>query len=169
MKNTLFLIITLFTVSLVSAQNTPEIIFNENKEVILNGEKIDKTSDLEKVTSLLGEPVLYKEYPTGKMTYHYTDLGIAMHFYKDNLIFIGANFNWDGDKTFPETTYTGKLSIDSIEFDMNTTNEILSEIKVIDLVSLMPGMYMTDPNKEKTIVVVGFKDEKLTQIGFQFQ
>ncbi len=169
MKNKLFLIITLFAVTLTFAQNTSEIGFNEKKEVLLNGQIVDTTTDLETIKSLLGEPTLYKEYPTGKVNYQYPELGIAIHLVNGKLTFIGANFNWDGDKTFPEASYTGKFSIGDTTIDMNSTPEVVSKIEVITLTPTFMGMYMTNPKENKTVVIMAFKDEKVTQVGFEFQ
>ena len=168
MKKTLILFAAIFSLNFSFAQEKTKINFNEKKEVIINGEKIDKKTDLSKIKSILGEPEVYKEYPTGKINYHYPKLGISVHLVKDKLLFIGANFNWDGDKNFPETSYSGEFIIDNVSFNISSTESKLSEIKIVDIKCIMAGMCMTNPKEEPTSIIVGFKENKLTQIGFEF-
>lgn len=169
MKKTVILLVAIFMVSLGFAQDQVIISYTKEKSVLLNDQKIDHTTNLETIKSILGEPVVYKKYPTGKVNYHYPDLGLSIHFVNDNLLFVGANYNWDGDKTFPESTFTGKLEIGEVQFDKNTGEDILSEIKVVEIKCVMPGLCATNPKTEKnTLIIVGFEEEKVTQVGFEF-
>ncbi|MFK7781464.1 hypothetical protein [Psychroserpens sp.] len=168
MKKSIVLLITIFSINIGLAQKDVEIIYSHEKEVFLNEQKLDKDTNLETIKSILGEPVIYKEHVTGKVNYHYPDLGISIHFVNNNLLFIGANFNWDGDKNFPETTFTGKFEIDNVKFDKDSKNAILSDIKIVDIKCIMPEICMTNPKKEKDIIIVGFKDGNLTQVGIEF-
>ena len=166
-KNTILLLaISLLTFGF--SQNEIEISYTQEKTVLLNGQKIDNQTDFETIKSILGEPVIYKEFPSGKVNYHYPELGLAVHSINGKLLFIGANYNWDGDKNFPETTFTGKLNIDNVHFDKSSTNSKLSEIKIVEINCIMPEICMTNPKEEKDIIVIGFKDNNLTQIGFEF-
>jgi hypothetical protein len=170
MKKAIILLVTLLSVNLCFTQEKEvHITYTNKKEVILNGNKINKKTTIKAIKENLGTPILYKEYPSGKVKYHYPDLGISVEFTNDKLSFIGANFNWDGDKAFPETTFVGLLEIGSIKFDKNSNNSTLSEVKIVEIKCLFPSMCMTDPNKEKNSIIIGFKDNKLTQIGFGFK
>ncbi|MFK7834004.1 MAG: hypothetical protein AB8B52_12050 [Winogradskyella sp.] len=166
------IILTLVIISFFNssfAQNDIEINYSNDKDVLLNGQILTKDTNLETITSILGEPIIYKTYVTGKINYHYPKLGLSVHFVNENLLFIGANYNWDGDKNFPETTFTGKMKIGEVSFDVDSKSSQLSEIKVVKITCLMPELCMSNPKEEKEAIIIGFKDEKLTQIGIEFK
>ena len=169
MKKTLFIVICIIFANSILAQNNIDIEFTENKEVFLNNKKLSNTTTIEDIKELIGEPIIYKEYVTGKVNYHYKDLGLSIHTVNDKLAFIGLNFNWDGDKTFPDTTYSGSFKIGDLAVDAKTDLSIIDKIKFIELVPIMPNkFYMSNPKKEKTPAIVGFKDKIITQFGFEF-
>ncbi|UII20708.1 DUF7738 domain-containing protein [Fulvivirga ligni] len=150
------------------AQDDVKIEFTENKEVLLNETAVDKTTTLKEITEILGEATLIKDFPTGKAFYQYPETGLALQFVDNQLLFIGANYNWDGDENFPETTYEGTLSIDGITFKADSKEEVLTDIEAVEIKCVIPGMCVTDPKKEKTNIIIGFKDGKVTQVGFEF-
>ena len=170
MKKVIILLIVTLSINFSFAQEKQvEITYNKKKEVLLNGKKINKKTTLETIKENLGTPVIYKEHTSGKINYHYPDLGISVHIVNNKLSFIGVNFNWDGDKSFPETTFIGKLEIDGVQFNKSSTNATLSEITIVEIKCLFPSMCMTDPKLEKNSIIIGFKDDKLTQVGFGFK
>lgn len=168
MKKSLLLLLTVFMINLCYAQDDIDIKFNQDKEVLLNGTVIGNTTDFETIKSMLGTPIISKEFPSGKAVYHYEDLGIMVQIYQDKLVFFGVNFNWDGDETFPETTFTGSFEIDGTTIDETSDSSILEEIKVVEIKCMIPSMCMTNPNKEKTNILLGFEENIITQVGFEF-
>lgn len=170
MKKTLLIISILFLSNLVYSQSDVQIEFVDETTVLLNKIKIDKQTHFDKIKEILGKPVIYKKYLTGKTNYHYKDLGISIHTFDNKLIFIGVNYNWDGDKTFPETTYTGNLKIDGIEFEKNSNDKITAELKNLEFLTVMPGFLISKPktDKKNIFAILGFKDSLVTQVGFEF-
>ena len=168
MKNILFIIITFSCVNLTLAQTSIEIEFTKNKEVVLNNTKLNAETSLEDIKKILGTPIIYKSYRSGKINYQYNELGISFHTIKDKLSFIGLNFNWDGDKNFPETAYSGTFKIDDLSIDKNSDNSIIDKIKFVDIKCVVPNLCMSNPEVESTPIVIGFKDDLVTQIGFEF-
>ncbi len=168
MRNfTLLLAFALFS-PLLRAQSAPEIIFNEKKEVWLNGKMIDHGTTMEELTALLGEAEVHKEYPTGKLNYHYPDLGMAVHIVNGQLLYLGMNFNWDGDERFPEERFTGKLSMGKVVINAETSPEVIEELTVVEIFCPIPEMCMTKDREAQTPIMLGFKEGKITQIGFEF-
>ncbi|WP_040281259.1 DUF7738 domain-containing protein [Psychroserpens damuponensis] len=168
MKNTLIIIMAIACFNVISAQKDVNIEFTTDKNVILNGTTLTTETSVEDIKTILGTPTVYKSYSSGKTNYHYNDLGIAFHTVKDKLLFIGVNFNWDGDKTFPENSYTGTFKIDDLLIDKTSGNSIIDNIKMVDVIAIMPNLYMSNPKVESTPMIIGFKDDVVTQIGFEF-
>ena len=169
MKKTLLISAFLLFVTLIQAQEVNLEFLNETN-VLLNGVKLDPTTTLDDIINVLGEPVVYKAYPTGKTNYHYESLGISVHAVDGQLLFIGANFNWDGDVNFPESSFTGLISIDGVSFDKKSNEATIKKIENLEFISMMPGFYISKPLNEtkKAFAVVGFKDDLVTQVGFEF-
>lgn len=166
--NKFFLFTGLFLFTLMSfGSSKVSIRFTNEKELFLNDIKLSPKTKFKEVVAELGEPKLIKEYPTGKKVYHYESEGIAVHTVEDKLLFIGVNYNWDGDKKFPESTYKGDLSIGDVVFNKESKDEIVSEITVVKIDCLMPGLCMTNPKEEKTFIVLGFENNMVTQVGFE--
>lgn len=174
MKKNLFIIaftlISSLLVAQIVAQNDVKIEFINETNVTLNDLKIDKNTTFEEIKEILGEPEIYKEYLTGKIIYHYVDNGITLQTVNGKLLLLGFNYNWDGDKTFPESTYTGKLLIEGVQFDNNSNQKKLDEIKKTEFLELIPGFIISKPktDKKKIFIALGFKNDKVTQIGFEF-
>ncbi len=171
MKSRLFVLFCVLCSGFLFAQNKEVALsFVNEEQVLLNGKEINKNTSIATINAILGEPVVYKKYMSGKTIYHYVDLGIAVNTYEDKLAFIGANYNWDGDKTFPNTTYTGTLSIDGIAFDKTSTEAALEKIENLEFLIIMKGFYISKPKTatKKNMIAIGFKDEVVTQIGVEF-
>jgi len=168
MKNRIIIIIALAFLNVISAQTVVDMEFTKDKVVIINGKALGPNTSFDEVKEILGTPVVYKSYPTGKTNYHYEELGISLHTVDDKLLFIGLNFNWDGDKTFPQTPYTGTFKFGDITIDKTSDNSLIDKIEMVKLISVMPGLYMSNPKEESTPVIIGFKDNLVTQIGFEF-
>lgn len=165
----LFLLLLLVTFSSTVFAQTTSIEFTKDKTLVLNEVTLTKATTMDDINSLLGTPEVYKEYLSGKTNYHYKDLGISVHTVDGHLLFIGANFNWDGDKTFPETAYKGSFKIDGVSFNQESTEEEMKEISNVELLGMMPGLFMSNPKVEPIAMIIGFKEDRVTQIGFEIQ
>jgi len=168
MKNRIIIIIALAFFNVITAQTVVDMEFTKDKVVILNGKTLGPNTSFDEVKEILGTPVVYKSYPTDKTNYHYEELGISFHTVDDKLLFIGLNFNWDGDKTFPETSYSGTFKIDDLSIDKDSDHSIVDKIEMVKLVTIMPNFYMSNPKVESTPIILGFKNNVVTQIGFEF-
>jgi hypothetical protein len=166
MKKLLILVLTL-TSTLFFAQEKPNVEFNNKSELLVNGQLVNNQTSYTKIVELLGKPELIKEHKSGKKTYSYPQTGIALSTFNDKLSMLGFNFNWDGDKNFPNTTFTGKLTVGKTLLDVNTTKEFLKSNAFLTFDNLFMELFAAATNK--TIVMVGFKNEKITQLGFEFK
>lgn len=150
------------------AQDNVKLVYNQDFSVTLNGTSIDNSTTYEEIVSLLGEPEIYKEYATGKTNYHYKEQGMVVHTVAGKLLTIGVNYNWDGDENFPNTTFNGELNIGKTNMDQNTKESIVGELKSFEIECLLPGMCMNNPRKVKNPILLGFKDELITQVSIEF-
>lgn len=149
-------------------QETIEVVYTEDYTVTLNGTPIDNSTTYQSIEELLGEPEVYKEYPTGKTNYRYTDLGLVFHTVDGNLLTLAFNFNWDGDKNFPNTSFEGVLKIGDSIIDTKTKESIVDSLGSLEIECIMPGMCMNNPRKIKNPILLGFKDELITQVSIEF-
>ncbi|WP_290701334.1 hypothetical protein [Lacinutrix sp.] len=168
MKKILFTIFTLFLFNAAFSQEIIKIEFTKDKELLINSLILSKLTTISELNKILGEPTIYKFYRSGKINYHFKEKGITVQTFDNKLIFIGLNFNWDGDATFPQTSYTGTFNIADLYVDKNSSNSIIENIKVVEIKCILPTLCMSDPKKESTPIIIGFKNDLVTQIGFQF-
>lgn len=168
MKNILFILLAFASVNLAVAQKNIEIEFTKDKEVIVNNTKLSKESSFQDIKELLGEPTIYKNFRSGKINYHYENLGIAFHTINNKLVFFGINFNWDGDESFPEKEYNGTFKIDDLSINKESKKSIIDTIKIVELKCIVPSLCVSNPEIEKTPIIIGFNNSLITQIGFEF-
>lgn len=166
MKHFSTLLILLLPTALM-AQNV-EIVYNQDYTATLNGTSVDNMTSYEEIVSLLGEPEIYKEYPSGKTNFHYKELGVVVHTVNGKLLTLGVNYNWDGDENFPNTTFKGNLKIGQESIDHKTKEEIVSELNMFEIECVLPGMCMNNPRKVKNPILLGFKDQLITQVSIEF-
>lgn len=163
----LLLIVLVLTSTLIFAQDKPTIDFNSKSELLVNGQLVNNQTTYTKIVDLLGKPELIKENKSGKKTYSYPQTGIAFSTFNDKLSMLGFNFNWDGDKNFPNTTFTGKLTIGKTLLDVNTTKEFMKNNAFLTFEPAFMETYFAVSSN--AVIMVGFKNEKITQIGFEFK
>ncbi|PRX56657.1 hypothetical protein [Flagellimonas meridianipacifica] len=149
-------------------QETIEVVYNQDYSVTLNGISIDHSTTYQNLVEILGEPEVYKVYPTGKVNYRYTDLGLVFHTVDGNLLTLAFNFNWDGDKNFPNTSFEGVLKIGDNTINAKTTESIVDDLERFEIKCLMAGMCMNNPRKIKNPILLGFKNDLITQVSIEF-
>ncbi|MGB1031329.1 MAG: hypothetical protein ACPGWM_01880 [Flavobacteriales bacterium] len=146
-----------------------EIDYKSGKEVQLNGTTINNTTSFDDVVKMCGEePTLYKEYSSGKVVYHFENLGLVIHTLNNQLIALGVNFNWDGDENFPEKTFEGSLMIGKKVIKVDAKEGVVNELSEFDINCVIPGMCMNNPKTNKNPILLGFKDELITQVLIEF-
>ena len=168
MRNFLVLLLLCFSANLCLGQKDITVIYNHDYSVTINGISIDKSTTYQEMVELLGEPEVYKEYRTGKTNYHYKELGLVIHTVDGKLLTLAFNFNWDGDKNFPNSTFIGGLTIGDKEIDKNTTADIVDELKSLGIECYIPRMCMNNPKTVKNPIILGFKDDLITQVSIEF-
>ena len=162
------LVLCLLVSTSLFAQKEQSIIVNEKYELVVNGKTITKETTFEQIQQVLGKAKLLKDYPTGKKAYVYPELGLALHTYNDKVIMVGANLNWDGDEKFPEKSYEGALSVGTVKLDKSNNRRIMDEIKMFEFKEMFGGLYLGKGANDALMIMVGFENGKITQIGFNF-
>lgn len=165
----LFLTTIFALTSLVSfSQKGPIAIhLNEDSELYINDIKIDENTNHKKLKSILGEPSSTKEYPTGKKRFKYDDLGLTLNTYNKQIIFVGANLNWDGDDNFPETSFPGVVKIENHRFSKSDTKAFIPKILVHNISCPLEELCFAKNEAKNLTVIIGFKNDKITQVGFE--
>lgn len=166
MKKLILLLLITFSTS-IYAQDVLRFEINKNSEFRINGNIVNNQTTFAKVVELLGQPELIKESKSGVKSYAYVKYGIVFKVNHDKLTMIGFNYNWDGDKNFPNTSFTGVLAVGNVQLDANTNKDFMKKNEFITFESLYLGLYAA--KLKDTMIMVGFKDEKITQIGFEFK
>jgi hypothetical protein len=157
-----------FTSAFSFGQTPVTIEYKSGDSVLVNGNLVSHTTTYAEIVRILGEPVIYKEYTTGKTVYHYVESGIILHTVNGKLLAIGVNYNWDGDKNFPETTFRGNLKIGTLDLNHLSKPEIVNEMKHLGIICVLPGMCMNNPKTVKNPILLGFKDNLITQVSIEF-
>jgi hypothetical protein len=166
MKKTILTLLLTFS-SFVFAQEKPTIEFSSSAKLTINGQMVNNQTSIETIIQLLGTPQLVKEHKSGKKTYVYPELGLAVQTFNDKLLMIGANYNWDGDKNFPNKTFTGKFTVGKTVLDTNTTKDFINSNSFLKFENLFLDLYVAGATN--AAVMVGFKDNKITQLGVEFK
>jgi len=165
MKKLILLLLIAFSTSFY-AQNA-RVEFNKNSELFVNAQMINNQTTFAKIVELLGQPELVKESKSGVKSYTYSNQGIAFKTLNDKLTMIGFNYNWDGDKNFPSTSFTGVAAIGNVQLDLNTTKEFMKKNEFLTFDNLFLDLFAA--KSKNTVIMVGFKDNKITQLGFEFK
>ena len=166
MKKLILLLLITFSTSFY-AQNA-RVEFNKNSELRVNSQIINNQTTFAKIVELLGQPELVKESKSGVKSYSYSNQGIALKVYNDKLTMIGFNYNWDGDKNFPSTSFTGVVAIGNVQLDNNTNKDFMKKIDFLTFDNLMLELFAAKTSKN-AVIMVGFKNDKITQLGFEFK
>jgi hypothetical protein len=166
MKKIIFLLLTVFS-TFFYAQENPRIEFNSKSELLVNNQLINNQTSFSKIVELLGTPELIKEHKSGKKSYMYPKLGMALNTYNEKLTMLGLNYNWDGDKNFPNTSFTGVLVIGKTQIDTNTKKDFMKSNSFLTFDNLFLELFAAKTKNNS--IIVGFKENKITQLGFEFK
>ncbi|MFZ6053048.1 DUF7738 domain-containing protein [Halocola ammonii] len=161
------LLFSLITIICFGQENI-KIFYSEDYSVELNGVSVNNETTYQEIVEMLGQPEIYKEYSTGKINYRYPELGLVFHTVNGKLLTLAMNFNWDGDKNFPNTTFEGVLKIGETTINKETTESIINQLESFKIKCIMAGMCMNNPKEIKNPILLGFKDESITQVCIEF-
>jgi hypothetical protein len=162
----LICLITLTANCAVGQTNTLEINYSGSAELIMNKQKIDGKTSVDKVIENLGDPSKIVDYPSGEKSYFYEEFGIVFFTVKGLIKGLGINYNWDGDKKFPEQAFKGKLKLGEAEINNETVSESIAGIESVKFTCPIPMICASKDQQAKINCIVGFKDKKLTQVTF---
>ena len=133
---------------------------------MLSGARLSEKAGASELTKCLGSPTREKTYPSGEASLFHEAQGLVLWTAGGELRGVGLNFNWDGDKKFPETSFTGGLMIGDLKVDRNTTFAQLQSLKGNGITCMDDSMCAGGTASDK--VVVGFEKNLITQISFLF-
>lgn len=160
------LLIFLFTLTPLTAQNEVAITFDSNKVLRLNDLQISDNTTYDAIKDILGVAQQAIEKRDGGVVYIY-DNGLSIDVISSMVISMSINFNWDGDTNVSETSFTGTFLANNIEITRDTGEREVQNIQGLELMCPFQGMCMSqDKTPGKTKVIVAFEDSKITQFGF---
>ncbi|MBL7790244.1 MAG: hypothetical protein JNL75_10490 [Chitinophagales bacterium] len=155
------------TANYVAGQtSTIDIEYSDLAELTINTKKIDGKTNVNALIENLGKPSKIEDYPSGEKSYFYEEFGIVFFTSKGQIKELGINYNWDGDKKFPEQAFKGTLKIGGTEITGETVSESIAGIESIKFVCPMPMICASENQNVKTNCLIAFKDKKLTQVTF---
>lgn len=157
--------ILLLIAAVVSAQPAPVITVTSEDSIWLNKLLLTPAVNQVQVVNELGKPSRIVEKP-GELNLYYDDLGILVALKEGKFAAIAANFNWDGDKHFPEKSYTGRLMIGKMEITRTTTKEELEKNLVIKVVCPIPNICASSNKAANVKALAGFENNAITQLTF---
>lgn len=150
-----------------TAQTSSEIKYADSSSLFINGLLLNNATTFKKITEKLGEPDKKVDYPNSQSSYFYEDKGLLIMVKDSTVKGIGVNFNWDGDKKFPQKTYTGTLAIGELSITRDTKIENIIALKKIEMGCPMSILCASKSRAAKVQCTVAFDENKLlTQIIF---
>jgi hypothetical protein len=163
------LLLVMISVTFAAAQKTVTITCANPGALMINDIKLDGTNPVRQLTVALGTPDKIETFKSGEEGYFYEESGFVF-FTKDSIIkALGVNFTWDGDKKFPEKSFTGILSLGELAITRETKMEAIAAIKDISFVCPIPFMCASSDKAVMPQCSVAFKDGMLTQVVFLFR
>jgi hypothetical protein len=164
-KKSLFILLVSIS-CFCSAQKKVEINFSDSSTLILNEIVLTKNSDVRDIIANIGEPSKIVGNPNGERDFFYEEYGLLL-ITKDTLLTgLGINFNWDGDRKFPITSFTGRLKIGELSISKETKREEISSIKLIGFGCPIDILCASKSRKARVKCTLGFDSGSLSQIVF---
>lgn len=126
-KMTILLFLTFIAVS-SNAQTAPALELIDSASFTINKIPLVKNMHINQAVRLLGKPSRTVDYRNKEKSFFYDADGLVI-FCQDSIIKgLGINFNWDGDKKFPENSFTGVLKIGGTTITRETNQEAIKNI-----------------------------------------
>ncbi len=162
----------IFSASITSifAQTTLDISMPDDKKLLVNGSEINPKTNFANVKALFGEVSSEKEKGGGK-EYMFESSGVIVSTNADGSVKgIGININWDGDKNFPKTAFSGTLAIGGTPVTAALKSEELAKFKGVEFACPFPLLCASKDNKAPVRSMIGFSSKNvLTQVIFIMQ
>jgi hypothetical protein len=165
-KRTFFTIFAIAITGFCNAQNTIEINYSDTSTLLLNKLVLNDNMNIQDITSTIGEPGKIVDYPNGEKSYFYENTGFVIFTKNKKVKGIGINYNWDGDKKFPEKSFTGNVKLGELPISKTTKKEDLLSIKSTPFGCPINILCVSQKRNAKIQCSVAFKDNSLTQIVF---
>jgi hypothetical protein len=162
-----FTLILCFAFHITFCQSNLEIKFNEKSETVtVAGLTLDSNVTNDQVIEAMGKPSKQVDYPSGEVSLFYEEKGVVFFTMKNTVAGLGINFNSDGDKKFPATSFNGQLKIGSSEITKESKQNDVLGIKEVAFVCPYALMCACSKRDSKTIATIAFKNGALTQVSF---
>ena len=148
------------------------IVDSKNKKVQIGGYVLAKDSTPASIIAFFGKPSRIETSSSGvERTYAYDEIGLSFAIDPSGKTIeaIIVNYNWDGDKKAAKSAYKGKLKMDTYTItELTSSTDINNNTNIKNIVCIGEIMCMTPPGKSDLVVLIGYQDKKMTQIGFGF-
>jgi hypothetical protein len=151
--------------SLAFAQN-PTIKLIAGDKLSVNDVMIQGKIKPEALEKTLGQPTQKLTSRSGEVSYRYDELGVVFFVQENMVAGFGINFNWDGDKNYPEKSFTGVFKAGDKEITKDSKQADFTAIKVTEMVCPFPLMCASKDRTSPVKTTAAFKDEKVTQVVF---
>lgn len=165
-KRIFFTIFAIAITGFCNAQNTIEINYSDSSTLILNKLQLNDNMNIQDITNTIGEPSKTVDYPNDEKSYFYENIGFVIFTKNQKVKGIGINYNWDGDKKFPEKSFTGNAKLGELPISKATKKEDLLSIKSTPFACPIDIICATKKRNAKIQCTVAFKDNSLTQVAF---
>lgn len=142
------------------------INYSGSAKLTVNEIPLDGKTKIEDLITKIGQPSQKKDYQYGETSYVYDEIGVVFSIKSGLVKGLAINFNWDGDKKFPEKSFIGTLKIGERAITKETDNKSLLTIKSIEFLCPISIMCVSKDKNAPINCVAGFNEDKLTQIGF---
>lgn len=171
MKNFCILLLMLvFSTAARAAQSDSVVIDSKNKKIQIGSFILAKDSSPATIKKYFGTPSRIETSSSGvERTYAYDDMGISFAIDPSGKVIeaVMINYNWDGDKKAAKSAFKGKLTMDTYSItELTSSSDININTKVNNIMCVGDFMCMTPPGKSNIAILIGYKDKKITQIGF---
>lgn len=172
MKNTILLLLLLFSTTSF-AQNAESIKIDVLKEEIIIGKlKLTKDTDIDAVIKVLGKAERIKKTGEHDRVFAYDSKGIAFNVKaggSKKLESVTLTYTYDGDENVAKEKYTGELFIDKVAITEKTTTTEINEKTNVKL-RCMGTLCMVDPKGKGLLVLLGTtENNEILQIAFGFK
>jgi hypothetical protein len=165
------ILITLLTMTVwyCDAQTPLEINFPDSSTLTVNKIKLTENMNISNILNLFGKPTRILEYRNSEKSFFYDNDGFIIMTQDSIMKGLGINYNWDGDKKFPEKTFTGVLTMGEVNISKETKKENIDKLKAIGFVCPVDIMCASKSKFAKIKCMVAFKSNLMTQLVFLFK
>ena len=165
-KTILYLIIFISLFNFCNAQNSVEINYSDSSTLLFNNVHLTKNINIQDISKSIGEPSKIVDNKKGEISHFYDDLGLVLVVKENVVAAVGINYNWDGDKKYPEKSFTGNLKIGEFLVSKETNQEDISAIKTIEFLCPIKLICASKSRTAKIRCTIAFEENLITQVVF---